>query len=193
MFESASLNNINTSSELNIYKNTFDARNDYLANKEYFNDRSQNSKLPKNPVRVNSIWERKPVDFTWKLYHPKPPKRNSREAIKPWQYDKFLKPIESLHSSSSFNLSEKSEENFGNKYLSESLNKMFNLKEESLDLREFSTLFKPLTASKDKIDTAKTMSYRDGLDQYEGSINKFHPREVRNFEYKNIQLIISYS
>ena len=41
-----------------------------------------------------SIWEKKPVDFTRKLYDPHPPKRNTQAAIKPWEYDRFLRSAE---------------------------------------------------------------------------------------------------
>ena len=39
----------------------------------------------------SNIWTRKPVDFSRRLYDPCPPKRNTREAMKPWTYDKYLR------------------------------------------------------------------------------------------------------
>lgn len=41
-----------------------------------------------------SIWDCKPVDFSRKKYDPHPPKRNARESIRPWTYDKHLRKPE---------------------------------------------------------------------------------------------------
>lgn len=45
-------------------------------------------------MSCQNLWEKKPVDFTRKLYRPQPPKRNTRDAIRPWEYDKFLRTEE---------------------------------------------------------------------------------------------------
>ena len=34
----------------------------------------------------NDIWKRPPPDFKPQIYAPKPPKRNSRDAMRPWSY-----------------------------------------------------------------------------------------------------------
>lgn len=48
-------------------------------------ERSQHFTTAPPPLN-RDIWKRKPPDFTPRVYDPKPPKRNSREAIQPWKY-----------------------------------------------------------------------------------------------------------
>ena len=159
MFESASQNNLKfdltdtpIQSETNIYRNSFTEKKEYAALRGYCFERSKSFKIePKLTNSSESIWERKPVDFTWKLYHPHPVKRNSREAIKPWTYDKFLRPLDYSQ------LIDRSEENFGNQFLSESMNKVFHTKKDSEETKEFETLFKTSKALDGKVEASKTM------------------------------------
>lgn len=165
MIQSASLDNFNLNridknldtNESNIFKNSFNAKNDFIAYRKYCTDRSKNSKLPPKQLSTLSIWERKPVDFTWKIYQPKPPKRNTREAIKPWQYDKYLKPIDLTQVLTTENKYERSDESFGNQFLAESLNKAFSLNQDSMEFKEFSAYFRPLSPLKAKIEASKFM------------------------------------
>lgn len=40
----------------------------------------------KNTVLDEDIWKKPPPDFRPQIFAPKPPKRNSRESMKPWNY-----------------------------------------------------------------------------------------------------------
>ena len=173
---SLSLNNLDENlfqNESMIYRNTFDCKLDYLASRSYFIDRSKNCSVPlvDNEIKLTrsntNVWDKKPVDFTWKNYHPKPPKRNTRDAIKPWMYNKYLRPIEPKEPE--FN--ERSEENIANQFLAESINKAFHVNQESLGSKDFEVLFRPTTPLSSKVDASKHMSFRDGLSQY-GASNK---------------------
>ena len=86
----------NFKSESDLYK--FSDRLENEALKKLDNRRNNaHSKLDRSVSNSkifsdnSSIWNRKPVDFSRRLYDPCPPKRNTREAIKPWTYDKYLR------------------------------------------------------------------------------------------------------
>ena len=63
----------------------FEARTSYNATEDLLNTRSANYRF-RPPPPDNNIWKRPPPDFRPQVYAPKPPKRNSRDAVKPWKY-----------------------------------------------------------------------------------------------------------
>ncbi|KAI8489097.1 hypothetical protein Bbelb_330820 [Branchiostoma belcheri] len=63
-------------------KTEFDAKNALLLT------RSDTFLLIK-PPKQEDIWRRKPPSFCYDAYDPKPPTRNSREAMQPWRYGTF--------------------------------------------------------------------------------------------------------
>ena len=66
----------------------FTAKTQYAANDSLIQIRSENfSKVI--PEKDNDIWKRPPPDFRPQVFAPKPPKRNSREAMKPENYGTF--------------------------------------------------------------------------------------------------------
>ena len=50
--------------------------------------RSQIAKVPEKSF-VYNVWNLKPPDFNPQIFEPSPPKRNTREAIRPWTYDAY--------------------------------------------------------------------------------------------------------
>jgi len=48
--------------------------------------RSEIAKVPEKSF-VYNVWKLKPPDFNPQIFEPTPPKRNSRDAIRPWTYD----------------------------------------------------------------------------------------------------------
>lgn len=106
----------------------------------------------------SSIWDRKPIDFSPRLYQPKPPKRNSKEAMKPWKYGskettskQQSQEIEKPPLDLSAYLSEKSKIDWQN---------------DENSRESFQGSFRLLTANRARIEASKTMGFRDGLDQY---------------------------
>jgi hypothetical protein len=73
-FYESMVNLIETRSKVSSNRNEIIKLNSNPNNNDNNNDNS------------NDIWNYKPVDFTMKLYHPKPPLRNSKESMKPWLY-----------------------------------------------------------------------------------------------------------
>lgn len=66
----------------------FTSKTQYDANESLIQIRSENfSKLV--PEKDNDIWKRPPPDFRPQVFAPKPPKRNSREAMRPENYGTF--------------------------------------------------------------------------------------------------------
>lgn len=74
------------------YKRLVQQRNQVFLRMEH--KPKENSKARSLSSHSLSIWERKPVDFSRKKYDPHPPKRNARESIRPWTYDKYLRKPE---------------------------------------------------------------------------------------------------
>ena len=63
----------------------FESKNSFDASLDLTKSRSARFAV-KPPVPDNDIWKRPPPDFRLQVYNPKPPPRNSREAMKPWLY-----------------------------------------------------------------------------------------------------------
>jgi len=63
----------------------FDAKTSYDAAETLLKSRSE-SFLLKPPQKDDDIWKRPPPDFRPQRFAPKPPKRNSRDAMQPWKY-----------------------------------------------------------------------------------------------------------
>ncbi|CAF0716745.1 unnamed protein product [Brachionus calyciflorus] len=118
------------------------------------------------------IETRKPIDFSVKLYHPKPLKRNSREAIKPWEYDKYLKPSDLQNDKEVTKIS--ADKAIVNSYLTE--NSESNNKENEID---FEKSFRTLTPNGARIEASKNMGFRDGLEQFKNP----QPYDFRGLKY----------
>jgi hypothetical protein len=66
----------------------FTSKTQYDANESLIQIRSENfSKV--EPEKDNDIWKRPPPDFRPQIFAPKPPKRNSRESMKPENYGTY--------------------------------------------------------------------------------------------------------
>ena len=63
----------------------FEAKRSYDATQELSKSRDNNFRL-RPRVKDEDIWKRAPPDFRPQCFEPKPPKRNSRDAMKPWRY-----------------------------------------------------------------------------------------------------------
>lgn len=63
----------------------FHAKTSYDAAEVLMQCRSDGFELPE-PEKDDDIWKRPPPDFRPQCYAPRPPKRNSRDAIQPWRY-----------------------------------------------------------------------------------------------------------
>ena len=66
----------------------FQSKTVFDANKELQKYRSKYFEVQLPPVD-NDIWKRPAPDFRPQGYAPKPPKRNSRDAMQPWKYGTF--------------------------------------------------------------------------------------------------------
>ncbi len=63
----------------------FSGKTSFDATRELTKTRSENFKI-NPPQKDDDIWKRPPPDFRLQCFAPKPPKRNSREAMQPWKY-----------------------------------------------------------------------------------------------------------
>ncbi|KAK2157040.1 hypothetical protein LSH36_200g04082 [Paralvinella palmiformis] len=63
----------------------FDAKTSYEATESLLQTRAAAYERPE-PPKDHDIWKLPPPDFRPQCYEPRPPPRNSREAIKPWKY-----------------------------------------------------------------------------------------------------------
>lgn len=142
---------------------SFQNRREYEASKILVETRSENQKPYVKKKHANSIWDLEPIDFSVKLYHPKPPKRNSRDAIKPWTYDKYLKKFERSSSQESEKYS--AEKTLVNSYLTE--NSLISTFQSEVD---FQKEFRPLTPNGARIEASKNMGFREGLDQFKNPL-----------------------
>ena len=127
--------------------------------------RSDHAKPLKKKKTIESVWDQKPVDLTWKLFHPRPPKRNTREAIKPWEYDKYLRKTEENE------LSAKSREQPADKTsLMSNLFKPSATDEtdqnDTSDNAEFKVDVRVDTPDRARFKAAREMGFREGLDTY---------------------------
>lgn len=71
--------------ELDLKQFGFHAQTAFDADKELEKFRSKNFRLAPLPLD-NNVWRRPPPDFRPQAWEPKPPKRNSRDAMQPWKY-----------------------------------------------------------------------------------------------------------
>ncbi|PAA63402.1 hypothetical protein BOX15_Mlig032252g1 [Macrostomum lignano] len=63
----------------------FEERVNFDARQELQKTRSKHFSVPP-PVPDDDIWRRPPPDFRPQAWEPRPPKRNSRDAVQPWRY-----------------------------------------------------------------------------------------------------------
>lgn len=175
--------------------NTFNDRKTYEASKDLEQVRSKKSTEKELKQTPTSVWDIKPVDFSLRLYHPRPPKRNTREAIKPWTYDRYLRSMpesstshdQSTTTTIGAKLANKVALNFLLGYsLSESLkndpvdidssdaddndDEYYDLAHSLDNSSQFRSSFRLLTPNRARIEASKTMSFRDGLDQFKNPI-----------------------
>lgn len=137
----------------------FCSKRNFEASRSLIEIRSEKQKPYEKKKEINSIWDLEPIDFSVKLYHPKPPKRNSKEAIKPWTYDKYLRPIQQGNN-------QLSEKNSADKCLVESyMNENYARNNSNTEL-DFQKSFRVLTPNGARIQASKSMSFREGLEQY---------------------------
>jgi hypothetical protein len=61
--------------ELPNTPNTFHVKENYDATRNLVSIRSQTYKVNKKELDETDPWKRRPIDFTWRLYQPDPPKR----------------------------------------------------------------------------------------------------------------------
>lgn len=169
-----------------VLVNTFQDKKDYEAFKNLIETRSDNAKPLKKLKDSTNVWDREPVDFTWKLYHPHPPKRNARESMKPWTYDKYLRPT---------NPDENEENNDKNKKKSveqqivdDFFNKTNNSNTEEKEEEDFQVSFRVPTPQAARIKASRTMSFREGLGQYKNPA----PHDFRGvcFDQKNFTILV---
>lgn len=172
-----STKNNNNSSESDLYKfknkldnesysRLIEKRNQIFIRMGYKVDRS---------VSCQNLWEKKPVDFTRKLYRPQPPKRNTRDAIRPWEYDKFLRTEEE----ESIFWEKPEEKKKANELMIE---KSFINNSSFEDWKkDFERQFRVPDPLEAKIQASKAMSFREGLDQYQNPKDhdfRGYPRQI---------------
>lgn len=74
-----------TPSSLGIVQFGFHAKTSYDADEALLQTRSEGFKL-KPAEKDRDIWKRPPPDFRYVVYDPKPPKRNTVDSMRPWDY-----------------------------------------------------------------------------------------------------------
>lgn len=74
-----------SASSLGIVPFGFHSKTQYDANETLIQIRSEKYE-PTDPIKDNDIWKRPPPDFRPQIFAPKPPKRNSRDSMKPWNF-----------------------------------------------------------------------------------------------------------
>jgi hypothetical protein len=148
-----------------VIKNMFSEKLDFDAYRKVIQTRSQNLQPRLKYIDYTNVWNIKPVDFTMKLFHPKPPKRNSREAIKPWAYDKLLKSgsMDDLRlGAPKKNAQELMVQSFMDQFASEDTDGKDG------EPGEFERMFRVVTPNEDRLDKAtKRMAYRAHLGEYQ--------------------------
>lgn len=156
MLESNSLKNIYTYSFKD--KLNYEAKTSLLNKRDKINIKEIGPKKQSLPM---NIWDRNPIDFNPSVYHPRPLKRNSKEAIKPWSYDKYLKPIDSTDLN-------KDHDWFLKNRLSkiELFNEVNYNKNNNNITQNFKKFFRPLSPNEDRFQTAKTNGFRYSLGIY---------------------------
>lgn len=144
----------------------FDVKNSFDSHKEIDDIRSRSFKLKPIVKQESSVWDIKPVDFTWKLYQPQPPKRNSRESMKPQKYNEKINDFVD-------DLDKHNDKDSKKQLLDEFLDENNRIQRLAFlpDLQpqeptEFKGSFRLQTPNGARIEASKTMGYRDGLEKY---------------------------
>lgn len=132
------------------YKNLIDMRNKIFLRMSH-KDRSTS-------CQNMSIWEKKPVDFTRKLYDPHPPKRNTQAAIKPWEYDRFLRSAEDENI---FWEKEEPKKTVASQVLDSAFSNTYDNWQ-----KDFEASFRLETPNGARMNAAHSMSFREGLNQF---------------------------
>lgn len=138
---------------------SFYNKRNFEASRALIETRSENQKPFEKKKDIHSIWDVQPIDFSVKLYHPKPTKRNSKEAIKPWTYDKYLRPIQPGENQLPEKIS--ADKHIVESYLNENYD--YNKQDSEVD---FQKSFRLLTPNGARVEASKQMGFRDGLEQY---------------------------
>jgi hypothetical protein len=145
-----------------VNKSMFREKLEYDAYRKVIQERSVNIRPKLKYVDYTNVWNIRPVDFTMKLYHPRPPKRNSRDAIKPWEYDKYLK------SASVDDLRVAEPKKNAEELMVQAFIDQFGKEEDDeKEDEEFERMFRVVTPNEDRFDmAAKRKAYRAHLDKY---------------------------
>jgi hypothetical protein len=164
-----------------VIKNMFGEKLDFDAYRKVIQARSEHLRPKLKYIDYTNVWNIKPVDFTTSLYHPRPPKRNSREAIKPWEYAKLMKST----STDDLRLGpqkKNAEELMVQSFMEQQAISNRGEGEEDDEPEEFERMFRVLTPNEDRFETAaKRNAYRAHLDEYQ----MWKPHDFRGVGYFN--------
>jgi hypothetical protein len=154
----ANTNTFQEKSHFEAYKNLIRVRS--IKKEDVLDDFDDEDEVPSK-----NVWQQKPINFSPRVYQPKPPKRNSRDAVKPWTYDRYLRVREDDND----NMEPRNEEiiQLGiNNYLSEENES--DSSEGSSSSSSFQASFRLMTAKGARAKASKSMGFRDslGLGQY---------------------------
>lgn len=114
---------------------------------------------------TKNLWEKTPIDFNLSVYHSRPPKRNSKEAMRPWLYDKYSKSDDSIYSFKD------SESNLINRLSKVVLYREANYynnyeQKNAINSENFETSFRILSPNEDRFQTAKINGFRELQGEY---------------------------
>lgn len=156
-------------------RQSFNGRNEFDSSRGLIKLRSNSLQKKTKSIDYSNVWNIKPIDFTMQLYHPRPPKRNSRDAIKPWEYDKYLRKSESsIDTRPPVEVSKNAETRMIEEYLHPD-------QDSDQEPEEFDTLFRPITPNEDRVLMAnKRMGFRAHL----GSFKDWKPHDFRGVRAK---------
>ena len=135
--------------------------------------RSENKKPYVHTKEHFGAWDKEAVDLSWKLYQPNPAKRNTREAVKPWEYDKYLRCMDDHLAMDKYNdkgsfkgktIQEQVLEEFGS--LAAGVNESLSDEAVAANQNDFQLAFRLPTPNGARIEAAKVMGYRIGLNQF---------------------------
>jgi hypothetical protein len=142
-----------------INRLSFKHKFEFNALKELDTERERHLIKKEKLIDYSNVWNIKPVDFSLKIYHPKAPKRNSREAIKPWIYDKYLRKSESSDNLNLKQTTKSADARMIASFLENNENKID-------DKENFETQFRPITPNEDRFQHAKEHGFRAHYGQY---------------------------
>ena len=128
--------------------------------------RSQ-TKVPHKEEKENlGEWEKKAVDLSWKLYQPRPPKRNTREAMKPWLYDRFLRSDEEIAMIEKYHDKNEFKGKTIQELVLEDVGSIGAKEVVAEKAEEFQVMFRVPTPQGARVEASKTMGFRIGLKQF---------------------------